>query len=323
MLDGARIITLVDKPGDTSGAVTFEEAFGEQSELKGRGRARRQERRQTRKMTRINNRTARKAAKQEARQTRKATRVGNRMNRKAMKGQAQRDEAMADAENERVIDEMQPQEEESLNNYEQQGSDDSGYEEAPEELDQDSDYEEEESEFEAGSTSEYTSSFDSESSDASGLKSEKIISDKINWHKKSIEFHGNKIAAIKQSLATGKLPSNEVAKSAKLIRELQAKVNRSKERLSELMSQSSFNGRRAKSNLTKVSRSLDAKFSPQRIEVPANSSAEGDIFNCADGDDFSGFDAKEAIKKNKNVLIGVGVAAAVIVGLHFAGVFKK
>jgi hypothetical protein len=317
MLEGARIIKLVDKPDNTGTAVTFEEAFGEQSELRGRGRARRQARR----MDRITKRKERKSAKQSARQERKRTRVEGRINRKAMKGQAQRDETMADAQNEQAVDALQPQEEESNyapreeSGYSQQ-SEDSGYEESPEELDQNSYAEEEESEFEAGSTSEYASSFDAESSDASGLKSNRNLSDKINWHKKSIEFHGNKIAAIKKDLSTGKLPSNQVSVRAKLIRDLEAKVNRSKERLSELMSQSSFNGRRAKSNLTKVSKSLNAKFEPNKIEVPANSSADG-------GEDFLGFDAKETIKKNKNVLIGVGVAAAVIVGLHFAGVFKK
>lgn len=304
MLEGARIIKLVE-PVQSTGAVTFEEAFGEQSELRGRGRARRQARR----MDRINKRKKRKSAKQEARQERKNRRVESRMNRKAMKGQAQRDEAMADAENEKAVDELNPQEEESTG-YDT-SSDNSGYEEAPEELDQNSEAEETESEFEAGSTSEYTSSFDAESSDASGLRGNKSVSDKINWHKKSIEFHGNKIASLKNALSTGKLPSNQVAGRAKLIRELEAKVNRSKERLSELSKQTSP-GR----GFTKVNRGLNAKIEPNRIEVPANSSAEG-------GEDFLGFDAKETIKKNKNVLIGVGVAAAVIVGLHFAGVFKK
>ena len=112
-------------------------------------------------------------------------------------------------------------------------------------------------------------------------------------------------------MSTGKLPSNEVAKKAKLVRELEAKVNRSKERLSELMKKMS-----AGPSFTKVNKSLDAKIEPNRIEIPAVSSAEG-------SDDFLSFDAKETIKKNKNVLIGVGVAAVVIVGLHFAGVFKK
>jgi len=311
-MEGARIITLVD-PVETGGAVTFEEAFGEQSELRGRGRARRQARR----MDRITKRKERKAAKQSARQERKRTRVEGRMSRKAMKGQAQRDEAMADAENEQAVEALQPQEEES--NYAPQeesgyGQEEAGYEEAPEELDQNSYAEEEESEFEAGSTSEYASSFDSESSDASG-KPEKTLAQRIHWNKRMIQVYNEKIAYLKNLLKTGKLPSNEVANNAKRIKIAQNRVDEATARLNHLMKQESgFNGRR-RAPITNVKRSLNASIEPNRIEVPANSSA--------DGDDFSGFDAKEAIKKNKNVLIGVGVAAAVIVGLHFAGVFKK
>lgn len=306
MLEGARIITLVD-PVESGGAVTFEEAFGEQSELKGRGRARRQARRQTRRMTRIENRKTRKLAKQEMRQERLNRRAEAKANRKAMKSQAQREEAMADAENEQAVEALQPQEDESTG-YDQQ-PEESEEEQAPEELDQNSEAEETESEFEAGSISEYTSSFDSESSDASGARFKKPGMNKINWHKKSIGFHNAKIAAVKKQLATGKLPSNEVARHAKLIRELESKVQRSKERLTELNKQGLNN------RFTKVGSNLNAKIEPNRIEVPANSSAEGD--------EYLGFDAKETIKKNKNVLIGVGVAAAVIVGLHLAGVFKK
>jgi len=67
--------------------VSFEEAFGEHSEFRGRGRARRQKR----KLARIQNRGARKAARQsnraaqqEARQTRKDTRKSRRVARKSM-----------------------------------------------------------------------------------------------------------------------------------------------------------------------------------------------------------------------------------------------
>lgn len=304
MLEGARIIKLID-PVEPGGAVTFEEAFGEQSELRGRGRARRHKR----KMERIGNRGEEQEARGENKQRRKNKKKSGKISRRRMKKDSEREDNILDAENEKQVSEINPQEEESTGS--DNSSDNSGYEEAPEELDQNSEAEETESEFEAGSTSEYTSSFDAESSDASGLRGNRGISDKIHWHKKSIVFHNNKIAEIKKALSTGKLPSNQVASRAKLIRELEAKVNRSKERLSELTKQMST-GR----GFTKVNKGLNAKIEPNRIEVPANSSAEG-------GEDFLGFDAKETIKKNKNVLIGVGVAAAVIVGLHFAGVFKK
>lgn len=321
-MDGARIITLIDNP-ESVGEVTFEEAFGEQSELRGRGRARRQARR----MERINNRRERKSAKQQARQERKRNRVEGRVARKAMKGQGQRDEAMADAENEQAVEALNPQEDESTG-YESQDSGDSGYDQAPEELDQNSGAEEEESEFEAGSTSEYASSFDAESSDASGKKPGKPIKDKIQWHKKIIALHTQKIADNRAALQAGKLPSNEVAKRARDIKQSEWWIKRSEDRLPLLMRQLSEEGNRGvhgkPNRLTPVSKNLNAKIEPNKIEVPASSAEGNDAFNCADGDDdFSGFDAKEIIKKNKNVLIGVGVAAAVIVGLHVAGVFKK
>ncbi len=293
-MEGARIITLVD-PIEPGGAVTFEEAFGENSELRGRGRARRHKR----KMERIANHGEEQDARGENKQNKKNKRSSGKLGRRRRKKDAEREDNLSDAENEKAVDEVNPQ------------SEDSGEEQAPEELDQDSQSEEEESEFEAGSTSEYTSSFDSESSDASGHKHGKPLKDKILWHKKMIELHNGKIAENREALQKGKLPSNEVAKRAHAVKQSRAIIQRSTERLSELMKQMSH-----KRSLTPVKRDLNAKISPNKIEVPANSSAEGE-------DDFSGFDAKEIIKKNKNVLIGVGVAAAAIIALHLAGVFKK
>lgn len=322
-MEGARIITLVDNPVET-GAVTFEEAFGEQSELRGRGRARRQARR----MDRINKRRERKAAKQEARQERKNRRVEGRNNRRAMKGQSQREEEMANAENEKAVEALDPQEDDSTGM--DQSQDNSGEEQAPEELDQNSEAEDSESEFEAGSTSEYTSSFDAETSDASGKKP-RPLADRFRWHKKMIEVQNAKIAALKAEMQSGKMPSNKLAHSAKLIKKYQGIIQKSNERIAELrqrraaLEKGGAHGKphAQKNPLTPVSRGLNAKLSTNKIEVPANSSADGDDFNSAEGDDFASFDAKEVIKKNKNVLIGVGVAVAVIAGLHFAGVFKK
>jgi hypothetical protein len=94
------IITLgpLNDGGNPVSVTTFEEAFGEYSELRGRGRARRakrkadrQAKRQQKRMTRITNRGIRKSARQdiraqqqEARQVRKDTRKSRRVNRKAM-----------------------------------------------------------------------------------------------------------------------------------------------------------------------------------------------------------------------------------------------
>ena len=103
------VITLSPSNGDSLRVATFEEAFGEYSELRGRGRARRakrradrqakkrqrqadrQETRRQKRATRIANRAERKrsrqamrAEQQEARQTRKDVRKQRRMARKAM-----------------------------------------------------------------------------------------------------------------------------------------------------------------------------------------------------------------------------------------------
>jgi hypothetical protein len=88
-MEYARIIKL-DAPLTVS-VSSFGEAFGEYSELRGRGRKKRQARRQERRMTRISDRATRKRAKQEmraeqqeARQTRKDTRKTRRLARKEM-----------------------------------------------------------------------------------------------------------------------------------------------------------------------------------------------------------------------------------------------
>lgn len=64
--------------------VDFMDAFGEHSELRGKGRARRQARRQARRKKRISDRIERKSMKQEARQARKDVRKTRRIARKEM-----------------------------------------------------------------------------------------------------------------------------------------------------------------------------------------------------------------------------------------------
>ncbi len=89
-MQNATIVRLAPSTTQVS-VVSFEEAFGEHSEFRGRGRARRQERRQKRRMTRIANRGERKRARQgirneqqEARQDRKDIRKTRRVARKAI-----------------------------------------------------------------------------------------------------------------------------------------------------------------------------------------------------------------------------------------------
>jgi hypothetical protein len=95
---------------------TFGEAFGEYSELKGRGRARRRKRRQERRMARINDRGERKRAKQgiraeqqEARQMRKDTRKSRRVARGEMGNEEEGAESTENGGSEPIGDEEQGQ----------------------------------------------------------------------------------------------------------------------------------------------------------------------------------------------------------------------
>jgi hypothetical protein len=125
-MERATIITLGNATPMSS--TSFEEAFGEFSEARGRGRARRQKRR----MERINNRRQRRKARQDMRLERKRNRVSARAERRQMRSTARenrrnqrsegkRSRERADLEQER---EFNPEQEE-----EQQGggSDDGGY----------------------------------------------------------------------------------------------------------------------------------------------------------------------------------------------------
>jgi TolA-binding protein len=105
-MERARIITLGN--ATPMAATSFEEAFGEYSEARGRGRARRQKR----KMERINNRKTRRTARQqgrlekkrsrvEARTQRRTMRADNREQRRAQKSEGKRMRERADLEQER------------------------------------------------------------------------------------------------------------------------------------------------------------------------------------------------------------------------------
>ena len=159
-MENARIIKL-DMPLTVTTS-TFGEAFGEYSELKGRGRAKRQKRRQERRMTRISDRATRKRAKQdmraeqqEARQTRKDTRKQRKVARDEMG--AENEEPSGNEEQE------QPTEQEGAGEGEYQTTQDSDYQE-PEEQNASEDEE-------SGFDGEYYDSFDGEGIDYDNLGS--------------------------------------------------------------------------------------------------------------------------------------------------------
>ena len=130
-MERATIITLGNATPMT--ATSFEEAFGDYSEARGRGRARRQKRR----MERINNRRERRKARQEGRLEKKRNRVSaraerrqmrsdSRENRRNQKSEGKRNRERADLEQER---EMNP--EDSQDDSQGGGSDDGGGNYAP------------------------------------------------------------------------------------------------------------------------------------------------------------------------------------------------
>ncbi len=313
----ARVITL--EPNQEVDAVSFEEAFGGHSELRGRGRARRHKR----KMERIKNRGEEQEGRQANRQGKKNRRVQGKMGRKAMKGQANRDEQMADAETDQSVEAMQPQEDQGYSTPSDDSNEQSGgsYEqesaEAPEELTQESDESGDESSFDAETSGEQ-SSFDAETSEAAG--NGKSRADKIEFHKRGIEVFGKKIADLRAAMQSGKLPSDKVARSAKMLREFSDKLKRSKERLAQLESSREEHSNRGlhkgqrREKTTPVQASLHADLAPQKIVVPASS---------FDGDDMSSFDAKDTFSKYKPYILGVAVAGIAIFALHKMNVFKK
>lgn len=88
--DNATIVRLSPSENQTMEVATFEEAFGEHSNLHGKGRARRAKRkaarqanRQKKRMTRIQNRQVRKSTRKANRQANKQHRVESRLTRKA------------------------------------------------------------------------------------------------------------------------------------------------------------------------------------------------------------------------------------------------
>ena len=129
-MERATIVTLGNAVPMT--ATSFEEAFGEFSEARGRGRARRQKR----KMERITNRKTRRTARQqgrlekkksrvEARTQRRTMRADNREQRRSQKAEGKRSRERADLEQEREFAPAEEPQEES--GYAPQGGGGGGY----------------------------------------------------------------------------------------------------------------------------------------------------------------------------------------------------
>lgn len=243
----ATIIKLAPSNGSTGGvttvtSATFEEAFGEFSEFRGRGRARRQARRQERRMRRINNRRQRKQARQairndqqEARQSRKDTRKTRRLSRKEMGNDGSEEESQDQGQEEQSND--------------QQGSDEQYQEEQPQQEEQSfdegyADAQQEEGGYEESDDSGFDGVMSgedrfSEMNDESKVRVQPAVQDvakKIEWNKELISRLKQRVVAKESKIPT---EANQVVKE-KLIREvseIKALVNSRIDRVKELEGQ--------------------------------------------------------------------------------------
>jgi hypothetical protein len=318
----ATIVTL--EPSVEIESVTFEQAFGESSDFKGRGRAKRQKRRQERRMKRISDRSERKKAKQsmraeqqEARQTRKDV-------RKARKNARKGEDEEESPEKEEPTDTEAATTDSSSSETETQPETETTDTEQADELGDNADVADEESSFDAETTGDNSSfddeNYDTETSEAAGRKSGGLgLGMKKIMH--AIAQAQDRIKRHKTALQSGKLPSNKVAQHAKMLKYFSAKLQQLNIRLAQMKQMA------AKRKLTPVKSALEPKFSKNKIVVPAKG-ADGedssmfDDFNNADGDDTSSFDGKAFVSKNKGFLIGLGIGIVAVLVLNKMKVFK-
>lgn len=334
-LDNARVVTLEPSTGETT--VTFEEAFGEHSELRGRGRARRQARRQARRMKRISNRAERKRARQsmraeqqEARQLRKDTRKSRRVQRKAMGDEPEEQETSSApvSTDDQSGDYSQDNLQSTSSDDENQTSGDEESQDGGEVSEQD-----EESTTDAETTDE-NSSFDAETRSnpvyddlTRRIQSNLQIIQKTNEQLTNIE-------AMLKSRVASDVMARLLKKRTELKATLQARTERVRELQGKLESFSEARGRRGfgrgrgmghgfgkkfmakhpklanRVHKTPVDESLGAKFSENRIEVPA--------------DEHSNFGGKAGEKsKIVPVVLGLALAGLVIYGINHYSKTKK
>jgi cobalamin biosynthesis protein CobT len=322
----ATIITL--EPEVQIEGVSFEEAFGESSELKGRGRARRQKRRQERRMKRISDRAERKRAKQamraeqqEARQLRKDKRKSRRVARKEMGADESEEEEAQPASTEEATTDSSSQENEPQG--ENVGNDSYGDADT-EELGDNQDVNDEESSFDA-ETEGTESSFDNENYDSEtpeatsgfrgGLKRPNPNNVQIGILKRRIRNYEIKLNKVSEILKAGKLPSNKVAFYAKRLKAGSHALSQMKNKLADMEKM------QAQTSSIPVKAELQPQLSQNKIVVPAKG-ADGEDTSMFDNDETSSFDGKAFVSKNKGILIGLGIGIVAILVLNKMKVFK-
>lgn len=322
----ATIITL--EPEVQIEGVSFEEAFGESSELKGRGRARRQKRRQERRMKRISDRAERKRAKQamraeqqEARQLRKDKRKSRRVARKEMGADESEEEETQPSSTEEATTDSSSQENEPQG--ENVGNDSYGDADT-EELGDNQDVNDEESSFDAetaGTESSFDDeNYDSETSEATsgfrgGLKRRNPKNEQIGILKRRIRNYEIKLNKLSEMLKAGKLPSNKVAFYAKRLKAGSHTLSQMKNKLANMEKMQS------QASSIPVKADLQPQLSQNKIVVPAKG-ADGEDTSMFDNDETSSFDGKAFVSKNKGILIGLGIGIVAILVLNKMKVFK-
>lgn len=335
----ATIVTL--EPNTQIEGVSFEEAFGESSELRGRGRARRQTRRQARRMKRIADRAERKKAKQsmraeqqEARQVRKDKRKSRKVARKGMGDEEEAEEEGTKAADIDAVESENPpvNAPQSQPTATEEATDDSSSQENEpqsenvgnesygdsdtEELGDNADVNDEESSFDAetaGTDSSFDDeNYDTETSEAAGRTRRKSQMSALN---KQILLLQKQLDKKQMFLKSGKLPSNKVAMYAKSLRA-------GSEKLSQMKNKLAYMNKMANQNRSiPVKSALQPKFSANKIVVPATG-MDGEDTSMFDSDYSSSFDGKAFVTKNKGVLIGLGIGIVAILVLNKMKVFK-
>lgn len=324
-MNNATVVTLGPLKDGISQEVTFEEAFGEHSEFRGRGRARRQKR----KLDRIAKKGERKAARQsvrsqqqEARQSRKDTKRSRRVGRKHMDDDAE--QPVQPDEKETRDDVVQSQDDTTSSpndnspSYDQpqndggetdQSSDDTSYDDSDSE---DADSDTDESGFDGVLSQEDARQFSAEGSQVHPQVEE--LTRRIKWNRKLIQ----------------KLEAQRTKQNAPAI---QQKINDRKSRI--ILLQDELKDVKAKLG-TRIGKGVKAKVSKQKIEVPASNASGPTGLNGLDNmydydapdtrviEITSSAEGSTAKKINwKPIVIGVAIGAVIIYGLHKAKVFSK
>jgi len=339
-LENAVVVSLSPSDGGSPDVATFEQAFGEHSELFGKMRAKATKRkaaRQAKKITRIENRGKRKAARQtvraqqqEARQTRKDVRKTRKVARKEL---------------EPVEPEYEePQYEEPL--YEEpeyeEPIDEEYYEDAP--VAEEEEYYEEEYAPE-GEEVEYFEGEEGSSAEGNPEIHSEIqgLTQKIVWNKEAARRQAerkNKIVDATKSMMEGgkgqSINRKDIRDNSSQIKNCDMAIQKHQARIKELQTQLKKFGdhphvnegyRQAKSKLQKtkegvqakatqakvqetlIDPNLDANIGYQRIEVPASNTERKVELK-------SGFDGPEKIKTltpTTKLLIGVAVVGIALV----------